>query len=100
MLLFDAHLDLAMNALQWNRDITQTVAEIRAAETGMEQKGRCAGTVALPEMRPGNPLPGYHSPAIAAAMAQGQLAYYRILEGQGEIRLIRDAAGLAEQVAE
>src|SRR5438874_2444136 len=29
MLLFDAHLDLAMNALQWNRDITQTVAEIR-----------------------------------------------------------------------
>src|SRR5207248_9428471 len=99
-------------ALQWNRDITQTVAEIRAAETGMEQKGRCAGTVALPEMRagevaicvatliarvsrPGNPLPGYHSPAIAAAVAHGQLAYYRILEAQGEIRLIRDAAGLA-----
>src|SRR5713101_4217097 len=116
MLLFDAHLDLAMNALHWNRDLTRPVAEIRAAEAGMEQKGRCAGTVALPEMRagevgvcvatliarvsqPGNPLPGYHSPAIAAAAARGQLAYYRILEGQGEIRLIQDAAGLAEHVA-
>src|SRR5712692_11638792 len=117
MLLFDAHLDLAMNALHWNRDLTRTVAEIRETERGMEQKGRCAGTVALPEMRagevgvcvatliarvsqPGNPLPGYHSPAIAAAVAHGQLAYYRILEGQGEIRLIRDAVGLVEHVAE
>src|SRR5437588_1280420 len=117
MLLFDAHLDLAMNALHWNRDLTQTVAEIRAAETGMEQKGRCAGTVALPDMRtgevgicvatliarvsrPGNPLPGYHSPAIAAAMAQGQLAYYRILEAQGELRLITDAGALAVRAAE
>jgi membrane dipeptidase len=117
MLLFDAHLDLSMNALQWNRDLTRTVAEIRAAEAGMEQKGRCAGTVALPEMRagevgicvatliarvshPGNPLPGYASPAIAAAMAHGQLAYYRILEAQGELRMIRDAAELADHVRE
>ena len=93
MLLFDAHLDLAMNALHWNRDITIPVAATRAAEVGMEQKGRCAGTVALPDMRrgdvgvcvatliarvsrPGNPLSGYSSPAIAASVAQGQLAYY------------------------
>lgn len=116
MLLFDAHLDLAMNALMWNRDLTRSVAEIRAAETGMEQKGRCAGTVALPEMRsgevglcvatliarvsqPGNPLPGYHSPAIAAAMAHGQLAYYRVLEAQGELRLLTDARALAAHAA-
>src|SRR3954454_16017712 len=117
MLLIDAHLDLAMNALHWNRDITRPVAETRAAEDGMTQKGRCAGTGALPEMRagdvrvcvatliarvsrPGNPLPGYHSPAIAAAVSHGQLAYYRILEAEGEIRLIRDAAGLAAHVSE
>lgn len=117
MLLFDAHLDLAMNAMNWNRDITRSVAEIRAAEAGMQQKGRCAGTVALPDMRagevgicvatliarvsyPGNPLPGYASPAIAAAAARGQLAYYRILEAQGELRMIRDAAELAAQAAE
>src|SRR5437660_479842 len=117
MLLFDAHLDLAMNALHWNRDLTQTVAAIRTAEAGMEQKGRCAGTVALPDMRagevgicvatliarvsrPGNPLPGYHSPAIAAAVAHGQWAYYRILEQQGGIRLISDSGGLAAHLAE
>jgi membrane dipeptidase len=117
MLLFDAHLDLSMNALHWNRDLTQTVAEIRAAEAGMEQKGRCAGTVALPDMRagevgicvatliarvsrPGNPLPGYHSPDIAAAVAHGQLAYYRILEAAGEIRMIRDAAALAAHLSD
>ena len=35
MLIFDAHLDLAMNALEWNRDLTRTVAEIRAGEHGM-----------------------------------------------------------------
>jgi len=117
MLLFDAHLDLAMNALHWNRDLTRTVAEIRETERGMEQKGRCAGTVALPDMRaadvgicvatliarvsfPGNPLPGYHSPETAAAVAHGQLAYYRILEAAGDLRLIGDAAELEACAAE
>src|SRR5207249_6425285 len=115
MLLIDAHLDLAMNALHWNRDITRPVAETRAAEEGMTQKGRCAGTVALPEMRAGevgvcvatliarversgNPLSGYRSPAIAAAVARGQLAYYRILEEAGELRLIQNAAELDAHV--
>ena len=51
-IVFDAHLDLAMNAMNWNRDITRTVEEIRTSEAGMEQKGRCAGTVSLPEMPP------------------------------------------------
>ena len=53
MLLFDAHLDLSMNALHWNRDLTRTVAETRATEKGMTQKGRARGTVALPDMRAG-----------------------------------------------
>src|SRR5687767_11520594 len=117
MLLFDAHLDLSMNALHWNRDLTRTVAETRAAEADMQQKGRACGTVALPEMRagdvglcvatliarvafPGNPFPGYQSPAIAAAVAKGQLAYYHVLEEQGELRMITDAAGLEACAAE
>ncbi|HIE18743.1 TPA: peptidase M19 [Candidatus Bathyarchaeota archaeon] len=107
MLLIDGHLDLAMNALLWNRDLTQSVYEIRRRETGMTQKGRAMGTVAFPEMRKGevgvclatviariarkgNPRPGYNSPEIAYAMSQGQLAYYRILEEQGKIRIIKD----------
>jgi membrane dipeptidase len=117
MLLFDAHLDLSMNALHWNRDLTRTVAETRALEAGMTQKGRACGTVALPDMRagdvglcvatliarvsfPGNPLPGYQSPAIAAAVAKGQLAYYHVLEEQGELRMITDAAGLEASASE
>ena len=32
MLIFDAHLDLALNGVDWNRDIRMTVAEIRARE--------------------------------------------------------------------
>jgi membrane dipeptidase len=117
MWIVDGHLDLSMNALHWNRDLTRSVSEIRQVEAGMEQKGRAAGTVAFPEMRagevglclatliarvsyPGNPLPGYASPAIACAMTQGQLAYYRLLERQGELRLVRDAPGLEAHLRE
>ena len=32
--IFDGHLDLAMNALEWNRDLTQTVEAIRQREAG------------------------------------------------------------------
>ena len=35
MFIFDAHLDLAMNALEWNRDLTWTVEDIRKSEKGM-----------------------------------------------------------------
>jgi membrane dipeptidase len=31
-LIFDAHLDLSMNAMEWNRDLTQTVMDIRERE--------------------------------------------------------------------
>ena len=35
---FDAHLDLSMNALEWNRDLRWSIAEIRASEKGMTDK--------------------------------------------------------------
>src|SRR5438270_749075 len=112
MLLFDAHLDLAMNALEWNRDLTRPVAEIRAREQGMSDKpDRGRGTVSLPEMRRGgiglcvatmiarfvkraNPLSGWNSPEQAWAQTQGQLAWYRAMEQAGELVQIVDAAGL------
>ena len=53
-MIFDAHLDLAMNALEWNRDLTQPVGKIRAREKGLHDKvDRQNGTVALPDMRRG-----------------------------------------------
>ncbi|MBI3467772.1 MAG: membrane dipeptidase [Planctomycetes bacterium] len=102
-LIIDAHLDLSMNALLWNRDLTRTVAEIRQREAGKTDKvDRGKGTVALPDMRRGrvglcvatligryvkqsNPLPGYHSPEIAWAVTQGELAWYRAMEEAGEM---------------
>jgi membrane dipeptidase len=116
MLVFDAHLDLAMNALEWNRDLTQPLDAIRRREQGMTDKpDRGKATVSLAEMRrggiglcvatqiaryvkPGNPLPGWHSPEQAWAQTQGQLAWYRAMEEAGQMAQIKDAAGLEKQV--
>ena len=53
MLIVDAHLDLAMNALQWNRDLLTSVYTIRVQEKDTPGKGRGQGTVAFPDMRRG-----------------------------------------------
>ena len=105
MLIIDAHLDLSMNALQWNRDLTQSVYTIRTSEADLPEKGRAQGTVAFPEMRrgrvalsivtliarsTGTPEPhiDYASTAQAYGVARGQLAYYRALENEGHARVI------------
>ena len=117
MLIVDAHLDLAWNALQWNRDLTRPAHLIRTTENMTPGKGRALGTVALPDMRRGRvalcvatllarstgaavPHLDYHSPAQAHAAARGQLAYYRALERIGQARVIADAAALDAHWAE
>jgi len=110
--IVDAHLDLSMNALEWNRDLTRPIDEIRERERTLTDKpDRGRGTVCLPEMRrgriglcvatligrhvkPANRLPGWHSPEQAWAQTQGQLAWYRVMEDAGQMTQIRDAAGL------
>ncbi|MEM7030259.1 MAG: membrane dipeptidase [Chloroflexota bacterium] len=112
MLIIDAHLDLSMNALQWNRDLLSSVYTIRARENRtIPSKGRGQGTVAFPEMCQGRialsfatliarstgqavPHIDYGSPEQAYGMAHGQLAYYRALEMAGHISIITDAEGL------
>ena len=55
MFLIDAHLDLSMNALEWNRDLTRPIAEINRREEGLTDKpDRSKGVVSLPELRRGN----------------------------------------------
>ena len=113
MWIFDAHLDLAMNAMEWNRDFTQLVSVLREREVGMIDKtDRGQGTVSLPEMRrgrvglcvatqiaryvkQGNRLSGWHSPEQAWAQTQGQLAWYRAMEAQGEMVQITNATELS-----
>src|SRR2546426_918408 len=117
-LIFDAHLDLAMNAMEWNRDLTRPISELRAGEAGKTDKpDRAYGTVSLPEMRRGgvgicvatliarvehnafSPVAGWRSPAQAWAQTQGQIAWYRAMEEAGEMVQIRDAAGLEKHLA-
>jgi membrane dipeptidase len=117
MLIIDAHLDLSMNAIQWNRDLLKSAYTIRTQEQYVQGKGRAVGTVAYPEMRrgriflsvatliarsTGRPAPhiDYASTAQAFGVARGQLAYYRALEKQGHVRIIEDVAGLEKHVAE
>ncbi|MFM7838292.1 MAG: hypothetical protein ACKO6K_01900 [Chitinophagaceae bacterium] len=52
MFTVDAHLDLAMNALEWNRDLRQPISAIRDREKGMTDKlDRRKNTVSFPELR-------------------------------------------------
>lgn len=115
--IIDAHLDLAMNAIEWNRDLKKTVYEIREREAGMTDKlDRAKGTVALPELRkgkiglvvatqiarfvqPGSNLPGWNSPEIAWGITQAQLAWYRAMEDQGEMVQIVNLDQLEKHLA-
>ncbi len=125
MFIFDAHLDLGMNALEWNRDLAQPIEAIRAAEDELTDKvDRGMGTVALPEMRrgrvglcvatmlarytrPGEQLPGWpknlvagwRSPEIAWSVTQGQLSWYRAMEAAGEMKQIVDLPGLDQHLS-
>ncbi len=48
MFILDTHLDLSMNALEWNRDLTWSVKDIRKSEEGMTDKpDRKKNTVSL-----------------------------------------------------
>ena len=109
MILIDAHLDLAWNALDWNRDLRLPVSELRRREQDMPGKGRGCNTVSFPELRRGKvavfiatllarllrtgtipAIQRYSSMAGAYAAAYGQLAYYRALEQEGHLRWIKD----------
>jgi len=94
MLMFSAQLDLRLHVLEYNRDLRQSVKEIRNLEQGLSDlQGRGSGTVAFPEMReagiglcvatllagcmkPPGPVGAWESPEQAWAMTQGQLAWY------------------------
>jgi membrane dipeptidase len=117
MLAVDAHLDLSWNALNWNRDLTLNVSEIRELERGMQEANRGTNTVSFPELRKGEVAISlatvlarasdgqearldYRNQQIAYAMAQGQLAYYRLMEREGHLRMLRDWSSLEAHLRE
>src|SRR6476661_2834323 len=112
MQIFDAHLDLSMNAMEWNRDLTRPIEEIRQRENGLTDKpDRGNGVVNFEELRKGNiglvvatqiaryvapqnPLPGWHSPEQAWAQTQAQLTWYKAMEERGELASINNLISL------
>ena len=115
MFIFDAHLDLAMNALEWNRDLTKSVYQIRESEKGMVDKpDRGNNTVSLDAMRKGNigicvatqiagiknkiNPNGWSSMEQAWAQTQGQLNWYKEMEKNGEMYQIYDLNTLDNQI--
>lgn len=115
MFIFDAHLDLAMNALEWNRDLTKSVYQIRESEKGMVDKpDRGNNTVSLDAMRKGNigicvatqiagiknkiNPHGWSSMEQAWAQTQGQLNWYKEMEKNGEMYQIYDLNTLDNQL--
>ena len=117
MLIVDAHLDIAYNALGWDRDLLQPIAKIREAEAGMGQKGRGLNVVNFAELRrggiglffvtvhcrlasQGKRFSGVRTQDIAYAKCKGELAYYRLMEAKGVLRQIRDRAELDAHLAE
>ena len=118
MLVFDAHLDLSLNAIEWNRDLRKKAQEVRADERGKtDLQGRGNGTVTFPEMREGGigicvatqlagcmkpaaPVGSWESPHQAWAMTQAQLAWYKAMEEEGELRQILTSDSLEEHLKE
>ena len=115
-LIFDAHLDLAMNAMEWNRDYQKSIREIREREKDMTDKpDRGNGVVCFEELRkgniglvvatqiaryvaPDNNLPGWHSPEQAWAQTQAQLAWYKAMEEAGEMVQITNLQQLEQHL--
>jgi membrane dipeptidase len=124
MIIFDWHLDLAWNALEWNRDLKLPVAEIRRREVerGYTGPGRGTNTVSLPALCDANfavvsatllarhdrdwrplgfiPKSGYESAEAANAMGLAQLAYYCALERSGQVRILSDWVAMDGHVRE
>jgi membrane dipeptidase len=101
-----------MNAMEWNRDLRLSVADINLRESGLTDKlDRGKATTSLPELRKGNiglvvatqiaryvdasnPLPGWHSPQQAWAQTQAQLAWYKTMEEAGEMVQVNNLSSL------
>ena len=116
MFTIDAHLDLSMNAMEWNRDLRLPIENINSREAGLRDKpDRGNAVVSFPELRkgniglvvatqiaryvaPDNPLPGWHSPEQAWAQTQGQLAWYKTMEAAGEMVQVKERDGLEKHI--
>jgi membrane dipeptidase len=107
-LIVDGHLDLAFNAVQLNRDVTQPAQTVRAHDSMSIQRGFGSATVTLPELSRGGvgiifatamsriyptdrwTRTGMYSQSQCHGIARGHYGYYEALEQAGLATIIRD----------
>lgn len=116
--MIDVHQDLAWSAMYFNRDLLTPIGDIRAYEAGLtDEPGRARNTVSFPELRrakvgvcvtsllarsgpgairrrPNRANLDYAAQTICHSHAKGQLAYYRLLESMGHVRITTTRAHL------
>lgn len=118
--IIDSHLDLAWNAVSFERDLTLPVDAINAAERSChDSAARGGAVVSLAEMRcgrvqlcfatllsrskPARPLPSegvrridldHRSQTVAHCAAHAQLGWYELMARQGRMRLVRTSEDL------
>ena len=120
-LIVDLHLDLAWDALFWNRDLTLPAHKVREQDAedsplGAENFTTGLCTVTFPEMRRGSVgitlstvmsrieprcharRDGMRTQEQAAAVGRGHLAYYQGMARRGEIAPVTCLADLEEAV--
>lgn len=117
MIIFDAHLDMAWNALEWNRNIEAPVDKIREFERQLDGIYPGANTVSWDALRKGHVgitistllprlhrkqavLSHYQSREAAYGACYGQIAYYRAMVAKGVLREIPDRITLTAHVKE
>lgn len=117
--IMDGHLDLAMNAMEWNRDLRWSVSDIRESEKELTDKpDRGNNTVSFESLRKGNiglvvgtqiarfstntkfPGASWNSQEQAWAQTQAQLAWYRAMEADGQLKQIADLSSLEQHLAD
>jgi membrane dipeptidase len=116
MLIFDAHLDLSMNAMEWNRDLRCSLTELNDREKGLIDKpdrgnatitfpemrtgnvGLCVGTLIARYVKPSSSIPGWFSQEQAWAQVQGQLAWYNAMENHGQLKQITESHSLDQHL--
>ena len=119
--IIDGHLDLAWNGVSFDRDLTLSLQELRAAEQRMtDEPGRGHATVTLPELRQGRiyvavvTLLARSGPAHARQVKYGrtdldystragsycaahaQLAWYELMQQRGEVLILRTRGELQQ----
>ena len=121
MIIFDAHLDLAWNAIDWNRDLRLPVREDSpgrerrrhdrqgprlqyglvprsAPRQGRHLHRHAAAAAAAHRRHAGHPALSRHM-AAAYGAAYGQLAYYRGLEQEGHAALDQGLAARSKRTS-